>query len=252
LNDLSYSKSSFFNKAFDTHSHDNFSISLITEGTCAFSKTNAHYIASKNDIRIINPHESHAIFCSTWSHINIVPKNTFIHAMIPDESIKFQSIIKDQKAIARFVLLYESFCDEHDKIEMEMAASEFFSYLIDHYSKSNILDFERPLPKQWLERALSYMQEHAISKEMHLDNITQELRLSKYHFIREFKKHMKISPYRYIQNIKINKAREMIDDGIKFSNIAQECGFYDQSHMIKVYKQFYGHSPSQVRTPFTK
>ncbi|WP_331775831.1 AraC family transcriptional regulator [Sulfurospirillum sp. 1612] len=252
MKEITYSKSSFSNKAFDTHSHDNFSISLITEGACTFSKATTCYTAFKNDIRIINPHESHAILRSTWTHINIVPQRAFIQAMVPCENIKFQSIIQDQKAIALFYLLYASFCDTDDKMAMEMAALEFFSYLIEHYLEVNILDDEHPLPRQWLKNACSYMQAHALSKEIRLDAMTQELGISKYHFIREFKKHMNISPYRYLQNIKINKARAMIDGGVQFADIAQECGFYDQSHMIKVYKQFYGHSPSQVKHPFAK
>lgn len=242
--EISYSQSSFCDKAFEKHSHESYSISFITDGSCHFDKNDTKYIASKNDIRIINPFESHEIYCSSWSHINLVPTASFIENITQQSDVKFKPIIKDIEANRLFLSFYTSLKEKDAFMEIEIKAIEFFSYLF--YTHSYNDEQITKIPKNWLKSALKYINDNANSHEISIDAITKNIGISKYHFIREFKKHTGISPYRYIQNIKINNARAMLHNGKSLSFIAQECGFYDQSHMIKVYRQFYGHSPSKV------
>ena len=90
------------------------------------------------------------------------------------------------------------------------------------------------------------MQKIANEDDINVEKIAFYAGFSKYHFIREFKKEFGLTPYHYIHNLKIDNAREMLKNGTPLSQIAQICGFSDQSHFIKIYKKFYGHTPSKV------
>lgn len=62
--------------------------------------------------------------------------------------------------------------------------------------------------------------------------LAKRLNMSKSTFIRQFEKICGCSPHRYIMDYRIKKAREYLDSGTKTAtDIAQECGFYDVSHM---------------------
>ena len=71
--------------------------------------------------------------------------------------------------------------------------------------------------------------------------------MSKYHFLREFKKETGVTPNQYIQIKKVNKVRSFLKTDASLSSIAYECGFTDQSHMIKVFKRFIGYTPKQFK-----
>lgn len=75
---------------------------------------------------------------------------------------------------------------------------------------------------------------------LRLDDISQELGLSKYHFIRMFKAQMGMSPYQFFLNCKTEKAKRMIESGRDLYDIVLQCGFYDLSHLNRHFKSVYG------------
>lgn len=81
-----------------------------------------------------------------------------------------------------------------------------------------------------------------------LEDISSEIGISKFHFQKEFKKCMGLTPNQYIQIRKANLAKKMIQKKIPLSHIAYECGFSDQSYMIKVFKKYHGYTPHKLNT----
>ena len=51
----------------------------------------------------------------------------------------------------------------------------------------------------------------------------------------------------FVQIKKVNKVRELLKTNMSLSNIAYECGFSDQSYMIKVFRKYSGYTPSLIK-----
>ncbi|KAA3636030.1 MAG: AraC family transcriptional regulator [Bacteroidetes bacterium] len=67
-------------------------------------------------------------------------------------------------------------------------------------------------------------------------------------FKREFKKVFNASPASYLKSKKLEKAAELLlTTDIQISHIAYDCGFADQAHFSKSFKQEFGISPSNYR-----
>ena len=67
-------------------------------------------------------------------------------------------------------------------------------------------------------------------------------------FRRAFESIMETTPGAYITTIRINKARKLLSESNKtISDIAEECGFYDQSHFTKIFKRMRGITPGGYR-----
>jgi len=130
--------------------------------------------------------------------------------------------------------------------EVTKKQNEIIEYMIQRYSYHDFSKKNLHVQKLELQNAISYMYQNANNFEITLDEIASYAKVSKYHFLREFKKEFGLTPYQYIQNIKINNARRMLYLDVSLSEIAQECGFFDQSHFIKTYKFFFGHTPSKM------
>jgi len=83
-----------------------------------------------------------------------------------------------------------------------------------------------------------------ISEELTVLQLSNMSNLSLYYFIRIFKEEVGLTPKEYIIQQRIKKAKELILKKLPLSHIAQESGFYDQSHMIKYFKSYTGLNPS--------
>ncbi len=85
-----------------------------------------------------------------------------------------------------------------------------------------------------------------------IDDMLSSIHLSKYHFIRIFKRIMGTTPYSYLTNYRINMAKRMLrltDKSI--AEIASDCGFMDTSNFITHFKKSTGVKPVQYRRDFT-
>lgn len=68
---------------------------------------------------------------------------------------------------------------------------------------------------------------------------------------RRFKKLFKISPLKYITQVRVHAACRLLTNTRKsVSEIALECGFYDQSHFTKQFKVLKSMTPSQFRRSY--
>lgn len=94
---------------------------------------------------------------------------------------------------------------------------------------------ERDLQKGALDIAwiLNYIHRN-FGEKLTVEHLARQLNLSRSTFIRQFTKVCGCPPHQYIQNYRVKKASEYLAEAEKTSSrIAQECGFYDASHMRK-------------------
>lgn len=69
---------------------------------------------------------------------------------------------------------------------------------------------------------------------------------------RDFRKQFGINPNRYLQDVRIGFARHLLKTTeMSMAAIANECGFYDQSHFSRLFKSATGLSPVNYRSKFT-
>ena len=72
--------------------------------------------------------------------------------------------------------------------------------------------------------------------------------LSRSHFIRAFKQTTGLPPHRWLLMQRVSRAKRMLVSGsLPVSAIALECGFADQSHLTRVFKNTYGSTPAAAR-----
>ncbi len=75
-------------------------------------------------------------------------------------------------------------------------------------------------------------------------------------FKRVFTRHIGLNPKEYIRITRFRKAIYLlqVNPGMNINQLAEECGYYDKSHLIKDLKEFSGHSPTSflsVCDPFS-
>ena len=98
-----------------------------------------------------------------------------------------------------------------------------------------------------IKAAVAYIDDHC-AERLPISRLAAISNMSVTTFRREFLKIMEMTPGAYITTIRINKARKLLTETNKTMDvIAVECGFYDQSHFVKIFKQLRRQTPTQYR-----
>lgn len=88
-------------------------------------------------------------------------------------------------------------------------------------------------------------------EQLSIDDIIENIPISKYHFIRTFKRIMGTTPYHFLTSIRINNAKILLrTTDISVTEIAQSSGFLDTSNFIAQFKRNTGQKPLQYRRYF--
>lgn len=157
----------------------------------------------------------------------------------------------------------------------ELSKSFFFSMLRyfsqTHPPPENLLELKFKelvlslLSNKKNQRFLSYLcnlssDKHPSIEEVMQNNYAVKLTLAEYAkltcksiptFKRDFKKTFKDTPAKWVMKKRLSLAVELLENTpLSISEITFECGFENQTHFSRVFKERFGVSPSQFRINF--
>ncbi|BFL45607.1 helix-turn-helix domain-containing protein [Lactonifactor longoviformis] len=93
------------------------------------------------------------------------------------------------------------------------------------------------------------MEQH-FADRIYLDQICRYASLSKSTLLRAFTKSKGVTPYSYLENIRIGKAKKLLEQGVPPIETAMQTGFSDQSHFTNYFNRFIGLAPGLYRDIF--
>lgn len=89
------------------------------------------------------------------------------------------------------------------------------------------------------------LQMFAIGNGARVRNVAQEVGLSQRRFIQMFSSHVGLAPKLYCRILRFQQARVLAEnlEPPDWATIAVACGYFDQSHLIRDFKEFSGSTP---------
>jgi len=122
------------------------------------------------------------------------------------------------------------------------------AHLLSQYCtvQQTLREYQGGLPKYKLQQVIDYIQAH-LAEDISLEEISNELSMSRYYFCRLFKQNMGISPYQYVIQCRIDRAKDLLLQGRNsIAEVALLVGFTSQSHFTKHFKRLVGVTPKQL------
>jgi len=257
--DISYEE-----EKLKVHSHSFYELLLCESGNIQYLIDNKMYNLQKGDIIFVPPGINHSPIIDNklskpYKRIAIWASKEFVDNILnsyPD-FIKSDAYITNNYLLRTSKTNYEYLCNFFTQgyKESKNKNLNWESFILGNtISLISLLMRVKNENSQYLtskqhplfDEIISYIQSN-YSKKITLENTAHKFHISQSYLGMLFRDNIKVSFHSYLQQIRLSKAKTMIESGVKLNLISSEVGFLDYSSFYRAFKKEYSISPSEYR-----
>ena len=136
------------------------------------------------------------------------------------------------------------------QIKIKASILNILGILYENNLLINELDNSKDYRVDYIKVAISYIQNN-YKEKIHVKDLAEQINMNEQYFCRFFKKMIGKTPMEYVNEYRINKTKELLEETDKqVMYICLECGFNNMGNFIKVFKKHTGINPIKYRKEF--
>jgi len=233
--------------------HENLELLYFLDGEGFVLYDGTRYSVHKGDIIIVNSYSVHQVVADSELPVFcLIIGRTFCqyNGIDPIQLLFQHTIQEDDQVTALFRQMMDTYANCADRFHnaaFKCAVLELLLYLCRHYSSPRSGDQLSKSPSlDHVRRAMGYMKTN-FAQKITSDDIAASAGLSKFHFLREFKRITGRTPTHYLNAFRCEYARNLLESGrCSVKEAAFLCGFTNSSYFSSVFRQYTGLLPSQI------
>lgn len=266
---VSYQKlSEYESGSFMWHWHPEIEITYVQKGTMCYKVNHMVYHLKEGDIVFNNsgalhsgtmenqedcayipvtfdPRLIYGFFQSTINskYVDPVIQDSMLPAICIDQSEPWHKPFREY--LLRIIDLDEKKPDFYE-LDITICLQSMWRLLLEHItyepqaSRENSLEYDR------IKKILSYIEENYQNK-ITLNDIAGHIHLCESECTRLFKRHMNTTLFAFLQEYRIERSLEFLQDDQPVSAVADKAGFSDPNYYSKVFAKIKGCSPREYR-----
>lgn len=266
---VSYQKlSEYESGSFMWHWHPEIEITYVQKGTMCYKVNHMVYHLKEGDIVFNNSGALHSgtmenqkdcayipvtfdsrliygFFQSTVNskYVDPVIQDSMLPAICIDQSEPWHKPFREY--LLRIIDLDEKKPDFYE-LDITICLQSMWRLLLEHItyepqaSRENSLEYDR------IKKILSYIEENYQNK-ITLNDIAGHIHLCESECTRLFKRHMNTTLFAFLQEYRIERSLEFLQDDQPVSAVADKAGFSDPNYYSKVFSKIKGCSPREYR-----
>lgn len=240
----------FSGLAYAPHSHDTYTLALTTLGVQSFNYRGELRHSMPGDVVILHPDETHdgqAGSDSPFAYRAISINPVDVQHILKGASLPFLpgGVTKDPRFVGIASQMLAEFNRPLATLEQQDLIFAFANTLqqvtcnrIQH-THANFMAIKRV--REYIDDMLAI--EAGLPIDITLDELAKIAQYSKWQVTRDFRSLYGTTPYRYVTLKRLQKAKALIESGVPLAQVAFSCGFADQSHLSRHFKQCFGTTP---------
>jgi len=243
-------------KHYKSHIHSTLSIGAIDNSSVCYQVAGENALLTSGSLAIVNPntiHQCNPIEQCTRSYhmlyIDIawcfkIQKALFnTKIFIPCQQILLDDYdLYYQYLQTMSILMNSSFLLEKEQHLIDLIGKIFIKSISQNVTTDNNMSVQVLQLKQQLESHLA--------QDITLNAIANDLSVNPFTLLRQFKRQVGITPHAYRMNHRIERAKQLLQQGEELSDVSLSCGFFDQSHLNRHFKAITAVTPKEYQVNF--
>ena len=248
------------------HSHDHLEVAFVLSGNGRYRIEDCIYDVSEGDFIIFNPGMKHQALLSetndnptteffvgfTDFQLKDLPRN---YLPLPGGAHVLHTSGDLRQKLFRICSSMEAenaVCRQGRYFMLKAYLMQMILLIIreqcEPMERTGGYSFESVNKKYVVEQIVNYFEDH-YNEKISLDQIAENMYLSPFYISKIFKSETGDTPIRHLINIRLEKAKELLEKGVcsSIQEVAASVGYDDAYHFSKLFKKHFGMSPSQVK-----
>ncbi len=238
------------------HTHDTYVFGVILSGAESFTYRGVHHIAGSGRLVAMEPDEVHdgKPLDESYAYRCFYPSVALVREVaggLSDRSTsavpRIAEAVMDDPALAERLARLHWMMEYHaPRLAVDTAFTESMALFLQRHA--NLDGPSRPIGRESgpIRRVRDYIDAHA-AEDMTLDELAAIAGFSRFHLARAFRKELGLTPFAYLTGRRIARAKRLLAGERPLSQVALDCGFYDQSHLSRSFKAWVGVTPGRYR-----
>lgn len=250
-------RATFRRYAYTPHTHETYAVAAILSGCETFYHRGAQRYAGPGAIAVVCPDEVHdgEPYGGGFEYRTLYPGAGLMQEIAEDIAGRplpgpphfRHSVVEDPELSAALARLHDSLAEDGQpvtRMEQDARLVAFLAALIARWSGGGAARTGREPAA--IARAIDYLDAHA-AQEVELADLSRLTGLSRSHVIRAFRRETGLTPHAYLMDRRVRAAARLLGAGEAPGAVAAACGFFDQSHLNRVFKARMGVTPGAYR-----
>lgn len=167
----------------------------------------------------------------------LLPASDFERVRDGDNLIALPNLAPSDERGRPFHRLHDAVAAGADRLSLEVAVTEAVTAFT--LLKSAMPDHTRPV-----RRSLEYLRER-LADAITLEELARYAGLDKFHLCRAFRAQIGMPPHAYLTHLRIARAKDLLESGVRASEVAPRVGLYDQSQLNRHFRRIVGTTPAR-------
>lgn len=234
------------------HAHDSYQVCLGQAGAGRFVSRTEDQLCDPGRFVLIRPgevHEVHPVGTGVWRFDTLYIAPDVVKEFIrfspehPSRGTDLNRPVGSGDTLASdFASLHRCVTDGASAVEQESRLARLLARLSGKTAASRD-GAHIPSPgTPGLRRVRDYL-ESLPERNVTLTELAELAGLSPFHLTRAFRREYGLPPHAYLIQVRVNRARAILRQGVPAAQVAARTGFADQAHLTRQFKRLVGVTP---------
>jgi AraC-like DNA-binding protein len=243
----------FVTHRYGRHAHETYTFGLIEAGIEEFHYRGTLLRAGPGDVALLNPDVVHTGQAGTpagWTYRVLYPEVSVVTSVAAELGWRrgtpwFPETVLYDPATAALLRRAHQAAEHRDQLASSSLLTAALTRLLRAHAAPQPADGQEPVRRAPASvRAVRDLLPERLADAPCLAELAELTGLSQFALLRAFRRETGMPPHAYLNQLRVRRARLLLDSGLAPADVAAQTGFADQAHMTRHFKRVVGVPPA--------
>jgi AraC-like DNA-binding protein len=243
----------FVTHRYGRHAHETYTFGLIEAGVEEFDYGGSLLRAGPGGVALLNPDTVHTGQAGTpagWTYRVLYPEINVVSGIAAELGWQrgtpwFPETVLYHPATAALLSRAHQAAEHGDRLASSSLLTAALTRLLQAHAAAQPADTREPVSRAPASvQTVRELLPERLADAPSLAELAALTGLSQFALLRAFRRETGMPPHAYLNQLRVRRARVLLDSGVAPADVAAQTGFADQAHLTRHFKRMVGVPPA--------